>query len=318
VSTISAGFSWCLTFFLIITYRQQATTPTDMNIARSKYFSIWPFLLWEVWHSENPKRATPHSPGFPTKDCSVMFVKTPPSGIWPCRLLKDRFKLVRMVKLARYSGIVPEILLWDRSKVCKPVKLPKEFGIEPSIELVDRFKMVIIWSSPIESGRLPRKRFLDRSMLFIRFSWPISIGNAPLKKFWDRFSWIRLSRRNKLGGKVDDNWLLDNLRISNLVRLPMPFGMEPENLLPWRNKCSAFFSIPAFDGMEPTKLFPLRSSSRRFSISMIDSGIAPCSWLSESSITLRPVKFEKEGGSWPVNLFLCDLNSCSVPDRFPM
>jgi hypothetical protein len=58
-----------------------------------------------------------------------MFEKMPPSGIGPCRLLKDRFNVDRMVKLDRYFGMEPERLLWDRSKACKMASLSKEPGI---------------------------------------------------------------------------------------------------------------------------------------------------------------------------------------------
>jgi hypothetical protein len=79
-------------------------------------------LLFE-WESsrqgENPRLGDPHSQAFPVKDFDVMFEKIPPSGIFPSRSLKERFKDVKAVKLARNMGMVPEILLKERSKYSK-------------------------------------------------------------------------------------------------------------------------------------------------------------------------------------------------------
>jgi hypothetical protein len=55
---------------------------------------------------EYPKWGDPHSPAFPIKDIDVMFEKIPPSGIFPSRSLKERFKDVKAVKLARNMGML--------------------------------------------------------------------------------------------------------------------------------------------------------------------------------------------------------------------
>ena len=79
----------------------------------------------------NPRRGAPHRRAFPIKDCEVRFEKTPPSGIWPARLLNERFKIIKYVNLARNMGIVPERLLNDRSNDAKLFSFSSVPGIEP-------------------------------------------------------------------------------------------------------------------------------------------------------------------------------------------
>jgi hypothetical protein len=78
--------------------------------------------------------------------------------------------------------------------------------------------------------------------------------------------------------------------------------MEPDNLLCSRCIFIIFFSIAVCDGIGPYKLFQLRFRSCRFSIVIIESGIAPENWFFERSSTLRPVKFEIVAGSSPSKL----------------
>ena len=66
-----------------------------------------------------------------------MFEKIPPSGIRPCSLLKERFKLVRYVRLARYIGMFPE-------------------------RLVERSIVLIAFMIPISGVSVPIKRLFDK------------------------------------------------------------------------------------------------------------------------------------------------------------
>lgn len=53
-------------------------------------------LEWDLLrHGGNLRRGAPHSPLFPIKDCELRLEKTPPSGIWPSRLLNERFKVIK-------------------------------------------------------------------------------------------------------------------------------------------------------------------------------------------------------------------------------
>jgi hypothetical protein len=45
-----------------------------------------------------------------------MFENTPPFGICPSNLLKERFRVVRGLRFAKDFGIVPEKELYERSK----------------------------------------------------------------------------------------------------------------------------------------------------------------------------------------------------------
>ena len=91
-------------------------------------------------HGKNSRRGAPHSPTFPINDCNVRFEKTPPSGIWPSRLLNERFKVVKYVKLARNVGMLPERLLNDRSNDAKLLNFSSGPGIDLLKELCDRFR----------------------------------------------------------------------------------------------------------------------------------------------------------------------------------
>uniref|UniRef100_A0A804QWW1 Uncharacterized protein n=1 Tax=Zea mays TaxID=4577 RepID=A0A804QWW1_MAIZE len=90
------------------------------------------------------RRGRPHSALFPINDLSVIFENTPPSGICPSNLLKERFKLARL----RY------IIMWSS---------PKETGMSPDSLFPDKSIMVIAVNFPTSAGRNPLKEFCDKS-----------------------------------------------------------------------------------------------------------------------------------------------------------
>jgi len=118
-------------------------------------------------------------------------------------------------------------------------------------------------------------------------------------------------------GILTVNWLSDETRYSNLVRLPMSLGMEPENWLLLRYNITKLASIPIFEGMEPENLFPLSWSNRRLFIVMIGSGMELWNRLPERSRSSKEVKFEMAAGSSPVNLLSRAMKYCNLVDRFP-
>lgn len=94
-----------------------------------------------------------------------MFEKTPPPGIFPSRLLNERFKVLKEMKVARNMGMVPERLLEERSNHWRVLSSLNDTGIESSNELCDRFREVSILSFPNDSGMLPTKR-LKRGQIY--------------------------------------------------------------------------------------------------------------------------------------------------------
>jgi hypothetical protein len=165
VGSIEALTSLFLSFFLIHRYKEMTMAPKDNVSVGSKHCSKCLLLERDLSkHGGNLRCGAPHRRTFPIKDCVVRFEKTPPSGIWPTRLLNERFKLVKYVKLARNMGMVPERLLNERSNDAKLFCFSSVPGIEPSKQLCDKFRFVNILSCPKESGMLPIKKLEEISM----------------------------------------------------------------------------------------------------------------------------------------------------------
>ena len=130
-----------LSFLRVHRNRKMAMAPKANASIGSRNRSKCLLLVGDLlWHGGNLRRVFPHSPTLPTKDSEVRFEKTPPSGIWPSRLLNERFKVVKYVKLARNMGMLPERLLNERSNDAKLLSFSSGPGIEPLKELCDRFR----------------------------------------------------------------------------------------------------------------------------------------------------------------------------------
>jgi hypothetical protein len=128
-----------LIFFLISTPKQVAKIANPMAAGSINFTNDFRDLRL-LWQGEMPTRGSPQRALFPLKDCSVMFENTPLSGIGPSSLLKERFKLVRKVKLASDLGMVPQRELYYRSMVSMLTSSPSELGICSWNELFDRFR----------------------------------------------------------------------------------------------------------------------------------------------------------------------------------
>ena len=78
-----------------------------------------------------PKIGFPQSSSLPKNDLAVKFIKTPPDGISPDSLLKDKFKYLRYESASRDLEIAPKRLLFERSNRSNSFKCSKDFGICP-------------------------------------------------------------------------------------------------------------------------------------------------------------------------------------------
>ncbi|KAL1080386.1 hypothetical protein V6Z11_D10G291500 [Gossypium hirsutum] len=106
---------------------------------------------------------------------------TPPLGITPSKLLKERFIYFNAPKFTRNSGTPPERLFSDMSNSTRPLNELKDEGMGPSNKLPPRNNLSSLTQLPRLFGSKPDNLFFEKSKSprFFRFS--TSTGSSPVK-----------------------------------------------------------------------------------------------------------------------------------------
>lgn len=90
-------------------------------------------------------------------------------------------------------------------------------------------------------GTSPDKLFLDKSIVTTAFRFPIWGESGPFREFDVRFSTKMSLRFHKVEGIAEPMLLQPNKRFLKVVTLPKQGGIEPESLLPFKDKSANLF-----------------------------------------------------------------------------
>ncbi|TYJ16538.1 hypothetical protein E1A91_A10G261300v1 [Gossypium mustelinum] len=123
----------------------------------------------------------PQSLLFPSTNVALAFLKIPPLGITPSKLLKERFKYLKAPNLTRNSGISPERLLLDTSNASSPLSELKDEGMGPSNKLPSKNSFSRLIQLPRLLGSKPDNLFLDTWNSPRLFRFATATGSSPVK-----------------------------------------------------------------------------------------------------------------------------------------
>ncbi|TYI63024.1 hypothetical protein E1A91_D10G291700v1, partial [Gossypium mustelinum] len=107
--------------------------------------------------------------------------KRPPLGSTPSKLLKERFKYFKALKLTRNSGTPPERLFSDTSNSTRPLNELKDEGMGPSNKLPPRNNLSSLTQLPRLFGIKPDNLFFEKSKSPRFVSFSTSTESSPVK-----------------------------------------------------------------------------------------------------------------------------------------
>ncbi|KAL1080374.1 hypothetical protein V6Z11_D10G290300 [Gossypium hirsutum] len=152
----------CSFFFLNHKMRRQVKTKVTPKVTTIiATFNLRELLddVFELHLNKCNSGTPPQSLLFPSTNVAVPFLKTPPLGITPSKLLKERFKYLKAPNLTRNSGISPERLLLDTSNASSPLSELNEEGMGPPKKFPSKNSFSRLTQLPRFSGSKPDNLF---------------------------------------------------------------------------------------------------------------------------------------------------------------